>query len=139
MLCRTPFAGTQRQCRVLFSALLTPTPQAASGFVWGLVHPYCTPCTPHISVRQVICAWNCYSAHLEILSRILLIANYLESASSFPSDHILHFPYTEQTYLVSTSLFFLPCFDFFPPISASKKNSITVRIDFSLNITRTAC
>lgn len=36
-------------------------------------------------------------------------------------------------------LFFLPCFDFFPPISASKKNSITVRIDFSLNITRTAC
>lgn len=58
-------------------------------------------------------AWNYNSAQLEILSRILLIANCLENASSFPSDHTLHFPHIEQTCLVSTSLF-LPCFYYFP-------------------------
>lgn len=49
-----------------------------------------------------------------------LIANGLESASSFPSDHILLFPNTEQMYLVSTSLF-LPHFDIFFSISVKKK------------------
>lgn len=76
------------------------------------------PRHPTVTVLQVICAWNCSSAQLEIMSRILLIANCLESASSFPSEHILHFPYTEQTYLVSASFFFFfPCFDYFPNFS----------------------
>lgn len=60
-------------------------------------------------VLQVICAWNCNSAQDPPYC-------CLESASSFPSDHILNFPYTEQTYLVSTSLFW-PCFDYFPNFS----------------------
>lgn len=115
-LCKALFPGRQWQRRALLSALLTPTPQAPSGFVWGLVPPYSTPCTPDISVLQVTRAWNCNSAQLEILSRILLIAHCLENASSFPSEHILHFPYTEQTCLVSTSLF-SPCFDYFPNFS----------------------
>lgn len=127
VLCKTPFAGTQRPRRASLSALLTPTPQEASGFVWGLVHPYSTPCTPHISVLPVICAWNCHSAQLEILSRILLIAVW----------KVLHHPllttfciFHIQNRLVWWVLLFLCLVLISFPISAHKKKILLLGLIF---------
>lgn len=106
------------------SLQLPRQPQPLCG---GLFIPT-APHAPH--VLQVICAWNCNSAQLEILSRILLIANCLESASSFPSDHILHFPYTEDWSGEYFSFFGLVLIIF--PISDNKKKILLLRLIFFL-------
>lgn len=132
MLCKTPFARTQRQ-RWAFSFFfflqhhllrLPKQPQALCG---GLF----TATAPRVPLHiLVLNSRSSVPGNVEvcILRRSCqgssLIANGLESASSFASDHILLFPNTEQTYLVSTSLFLPHLNFFFSPVSAKKKRSL---------------
>lgn len=133
VFCKTPFAGTQRQrwAFSFFSLLqhhLLHLPKQPQALCSGLFTAMAPRAPLHI---RVLNSRSSVPGNVEvcILRRSCqgssLIANGLESASSFASDHILLFPNTEQTYLVSTSLF-LPHFNyfFFSPVSAKKKRSL---------------
>lgn len=131
-LCKTPFAGRQLQrCAHSqhHSLPLPMQPQALCGGSFAAAAPRAPLC----------CSRSSVPGNVEVFilrgycQRSSLIANGLESASSFPSDHILLFINAEQTYLVSIYIF-PPHFHFFFQFQPRRKVYITATIDFSLNI-----
>lgn len=120
VLCKTPFAGTQLQCCAHSQHHSLPLPTQPQALCSGSFTA-AAPCAP------LCCSSSPVPGNVEVFilrgscQGSSLIANGLESASSFPSDHILLFLNAEQTYLVSIYIFFPLIFFFFFPISAKKK------------------
>lgn len=128
VLCKTPFAGMQQQCCALLSALLTPTPQAASGFVWGLVHPYSTPCTLYIMCSRTslpgtaaVLSWRSCQGSSLLLSAWKVLHHSLLT--------IFRIFYIQNRLIWWVLLFFCLVLIIFP-ISANKKKILLLGLIF---------